>query len=171
MSQPSRTTREFTGVRVDVSTPLSFDEVLKRLRDLVGHASAPDLSAFAKQTVSQSDFEREVVELVGESGFVVFSEIDHGGWIEVFGLHRKALRWILGNPLIAITMLRQDIAAGLFVPVELLLVDNTESGGALLIYVRPSSLIAMNGDPELLAAAKALDAKFEALISRVTSVE
>jgi hypothetical protein len=81
------------------------------------------------------------------------------------------VRWILGNPLIAITMLRQDIAAGLFVPVELLLVDNTESGGALLIYVRPSSLIAMNGDPELLAAARALDAKFEALISRVTSVE
>ena len=99
---------------------------------------------------------------------MLFSEIDHGGWIPIFGLQRNAVRWIFGNPLIAIMMLRHDIAAGLFVPVELLLVNNP-AGGAILIYVRPSSLIAVDDNPELLAAARALDAKFEALVARATA--
>ncbi len=172
MPQPSLTTREFTGVRVMVDIPLSFDEVLKRLRNLVGRASAPELVELAQNAVRQSDYERAVEErLLGESGFTLFSEIDHGSWIAVFGVRRKAVRWILGNPLVAITMLRLDIAAGLFAPVELLLVDKPEGRGAMLVYVRPSSLIAIDGDSELLAAAKALDAKFEALISRATSIE
>ena len=168
-AQSSLTTKEFTGVRVEVTTPLSFDEVLKRLRNLVGHASASDIVAIAKNVASEADYAREVEKrFIGESGFMLFSEIDHGSWTPIFGLRRRAVRWIFGNPLIAITMLRHDIAVGLFVPVELLLVNNP-AGGAILIYVRPSSLIAVDDNPELLAAARALDAKFEALVARATA--
>ncbi len=66
-------------------------------------------------------------------------------------------------------MLRHDIAAGLFVPVELLLVDGADGDGASLFYVRPSSLIGIDGNPGLLAAAKALDAKVEALVACATN--
>ncbi len=169
-AQSSLTTKEFTGVRVEVTTPLSFDEVLKRLRNLVGHASASDIVAIAKNVASEADYAREVEKrFIGESGFMLFSEIDHGSWTPIFGLRRRAVRWIFGNPLIAITMLRHDIAVGLFVPVELLLFDRANGGGAILVYVRPSSLIAVDGNPDLLAAAKALDAKFEALVAQATS--
>jgi hypothetical protein len=40
-------------------------------------------------------------QFVGKSGFMLFSEIDHGGWIARFGIHRRVLRLIFGNPLIA----------------------------------------------------------------------
>ncbi len=157
-------------MRVEVTTPLSYDEVLKRLRNLVGHGSASDIAAVAKNAASEADYAREVEKrFIGESGFMLFSEIDHGSWTPIFGLRRKAVRWIFGNPLIAIAMLRHDIAAGLFVPVELLLFDRPDGGGATLVYVRPSSLIAVDGNPGLLAAAKALDAKVEALVSPATS--
>ncbi len=170
-AQPSVRTREFTGVRIEVSTALSFDEVLMRLRNLVGHTSVSDIVAVAKNAASAEDYAREVEKrFAGESGFMLFSEIDHGGWTPIFGMRRKAMRWIFGNPLMAITMLRHDITAGLFVPVELLLIEEPDGGGATLIYVRPSSLIAIDGNPELLAAAQALDAKFEALVARATGL-
>ena len=75
------------------------------------------------------------------------------------------VRWIFGNPLIAITMLRHDYTAGLFVPVDLLLAEGDGGVGCNITYVLPSSLIAVEQNAPLLAAAQALDAKVEALVS------
>ncbi len=160
--------QEFTGVRVQVETPLSFDEVLGRLRSLTGHTTIQEISALTRKAASEADYVREVERFIGPSGFMLFAEFDHGGWIEKFGIKRKAVRWILGNPLIAITMIRHDIAAGLFAPVELLLAEAAGGQGAIVFYVRPSSLIAIGDNSDLSAAAKALDAKFDALIASAT---
>jgi len=160
-------TKEFKGVRVQVSTSLPFDEVLARLRAIMGNASIPDLVRLATETTSQEEYAREVTKrYVGESGFMLFGEIDHGGWISKFGINRRVMRLILGNPLIAITMIRHDITAGLFAPVELLVTENEDGPGALMTYVRPSSLMVIEENAPLLAAAKALDQKFEALVAR-----
>lgn len=81
----------------------------------------------------------------------------------------KSKRVILGNPLIAITMLKHDITAGLAVPVELLVLEKKE-GGADLVYQLPSALIAgLNHDPSLLGAAEELDRKLEKLVGDVAS--
>jgi hypothetical protein len=64
-------------------------------------------------------------------------------------------------------MIREDISAGLFVPVELLLVDAPD-GGTTLTYVQPSSLIAIDHDNSALrTAAEALDAKVSALMAAI----
>jgi uncharacterized protein (DUF302 family) len=165
----STVTREFTGQRIQVDTLLSFEEVRSRLGNLLGHTSIPEINALAKAARSETDYVREVEKrFVGKSGFILFSEIDHSTWIGAFGIHRKALRLIFGNPLIAITMIRHDLNAGLFVPIELLLTDKADGNGSCLVYVRPSSLIAIDKNPDLLAAAKALDDKLETLIKDVT---
>ena len=76
---------------------------------------------------------------------------------------------ILGNPLIAITMLKHDMTAGLAVPVELLVLERKE-GGVDLVYQLPSALIAgLNRDPSLLAAVEELDRKLEKLVGDVAS--
>ena len=100
---------------------------------------------------------------------MLFSEFDHGAWINKFGIHRRVLRWILGNPLIAITMLRHDIVAGLLLPFEILLTDRLAESGSTVSYVRPSSVIAVEENPPLLAAAQALDSKLQTLITRATN--
>jgi hypothetical protein len=99
---------------------------------------------------------------------MLFFEMNHGGWIERFGIKRKLVRWIFGNPLIAITMLRHDLSAGLFVPVELLLMEQADGRGSVIVYVRPSSLISVGEDAGLRAAAEALDLKVEALVTHAT---
>ena len=84
-------------------------------------------------------------------------------------MHRKVVRWIFGNPVIAYTMLRHDIAAGLFAPVELLLIENESGDGTILIYDLPSSLMVTEDNPPLLKAAEALDHKFAELAERVVN--
>ena len=97
----------------------------------------------------------------------MFNVFDHGGWINYAGINRKMLRVILGNPLIAITMIRHDVTAGLFAPVELLVLDE-DDGRSSITYVKPSSLMVVESNPPLLAAAEELDAKLAALVAKVT---
>src|SRR5277367_4246755 len=110
-------------------------------------------------------FEKKVQQYVGDGGFMLFQEMDHGRWIEKYGIKRRLIRWIFGNPLIAITMIRHDYTAGLFVPIELLLAESDDGASCNVTYVVPSSLIVVDANPQLLAAAQVLDAKTEALIS------
>jgi len=56
----------------------------------------------------------------------------------------------------------------LFAPAEMLLVDEGE-GRSSLTYVKPSSLMVIEPNPELLSAAEQLDAKLAALATKVTA--
>ena len=90
----------------------------------MGRADLVELGGLARESATAEEFAREVQSrFVGESGFMLFAEFDHGAWLSRFGIRRQVLRWILGNPLIAITMLKHDVTAGLFAPVEILLAD------------------------------------------------
>jgi uncharacterized protein (DUF302 family) len=167
---PLVTTKPFQGIRVEVETSVSFGEVLLRLRRLMGDASAPAVVALAKETITEAEYVQKLQErFVGESGFMLFHEIDHGGWLPRFGISRRVVRWILGNPLIAVTMIRHDIIAGLFAPVEILVTEKESGVGATIAYVRPSSLMVIEENPPLLEAAKALDEKLDMLIANATS--
>jgi len=162
----ARRTKEFTGLRVLLDTPIQFATVCDRFRELMGHASIPDLVALAREPIGEVEFARRVNErFVGPSGFMLFAEINHGGWISKFGINRSTLRLILGNPLIAITMLRHDLSAGLFAPVEVLVTEHEDKQGTEVVYVQPSSLIVVEDNPPLRSAAEALDAKLADLIA------
>jgi uncharacterized protein (DUF302 family) len=106
---------EFTGKRIRHYSGLGFDEVLARLRARVGETTLDKVVALSG---NREEFEQKVQHYVGDSGFMLFSQIDHGRWIEKYGIKRRLLRWIFGNPLIAITMIQHDYSAGLFVPIE-----------------------------------------------------
>jgi uncharacterized protein (DUF302 family) len=193
MPQNSFSIQPFEAKRVRFESTRSFDEVLLNLRKLVGTATLQEVSKLESDGVthehvetlgeefnaamqrlggiSREHFEQVVHSQVGESGFMLFHEIDHGEWLPVFGIQRKVVRWILGNPLIAITMMRHDLTAGLFAPVELLLVENESGEGSTVMYDLPSSLMVIEPNPALLEAAQALDHKLQTLVSRVTGVE
>jgi uncharacterized protein (DUF302 family) len=169
MPTAKRQTHNFQGVRIQVDSTLGFDEVLNRLRTQCGHAAGGVVGEIAARTSSVEEFEREVNQrLVGPSGFMIFAELDHTPWLATYGLNRRVRRIILGNPLIAITMMREDISAALFAPVELLLTDH--DSGATIQYVQPSSLMVISTNPPLLKAAHALDEKLGALISTATGL-
>jgi uncharacterized protein (DUF302 family) len=162
----SRETR-FDGVRVRYESAKSYDDLVAALLADIGETPVP-ISDVATATDSWEAYRERVESHVGPSGFMLFGVFDHGAWLGKAGIERKVLRVILGNPLIAITMLRHDVTAGLFAPVEMLLVDEGE-GRSSLTYVKPSSLMVIGPNPELLSAAEGLDAKLAALAAKVTS--
>lgn len=157
----------FDGLRLRFDSTKSFDQLVDALLDDVGRDPVP-IDDIARRVESWDFYEHEVQCHVGPSGFMLFAQWNHGGWIVKAGIHKKALRLVIGNPLIAITMLRHDVTAGLFAPVELLLTEE-EGGTSALTYVAPSSLMAVEPNPPLLAAAQQLDAKLAALAAKVTA--
>ena len=157
----------FTGVRLRFDSNKSFDQVLSSLLAGVGDKPLP-INELAAKFESWDSFRKEIESHVGPSGFTLFASFNHGAWIKKVGIRRKALRLIIGNTTIAITMLRHDLTAGLFVPVELILVEESNDQCSLT-YVRPSSLMVVETNDALLAAASQLDAKLQAFATKVTS--
>jgi uncharacterized protein (DUF302 family) len=157
----------FQGVRSRLGSTKSFDDVIAALFDDVGDKPVP-INDFAALFVDWDAYEREVQSHVGPSGFILFATLDHGAWIKKTGIDRKVLRVVIGNPLIAITMIRHDVTAGLFVPVELLIVEEDDDRSSLT-YVVPSSLMVVEENEPLREAALDLDTKLAALAEKVTA--
>jgi uncharacterized protein (DUF302 family) len=164
-SDPRET--RFDGVRVRYDSAKSYDELVAALLADIGEQPV-SLDDVAKATTDWESYQQQVEPYVGPSGFMLFTLFDHGAWIKKAGIDRTVLRVVLGNPLIAITMLRHEVSAGLFAPVEVLLVDEGE-GRSSLTYVKPSSLMVVENNPELLNAATELDTKLAALAAKVTA--
>jgi uncharacterized protein (DUF302 family) len=157
----------FNGVRLRFESDKSFDEVLSSLLADVGDKPLL-LNELVANSESWDSFSKEIESRVGPSDFVLFATIDHGAWIKKIGIRRKVVRLIIGNPTIAITMMRHDLTAGLFAPVELILIEEDDDRCSLT-YVRPSSLMVVEPNDALLAAARQLDAKLQAFAVKVTS--
>lgn len=157
---------KFDGVRVRYDSAKSYDDLRAALLSDIGGQPVP-INDIATSTGDWQSYQQHVEPHFGPSGFMLFAVVDHGAWIPKAGIDRKALRVIFGNPLIAITMLRHDVTAGLFAPVELLLLEE-DDGHSSLTYVKPSSLMVVEPNPELLSAAEKLDAKLAMLAEKVT---
>lgn len=157
----------FSGIRVRIESTQTFNQSLSGLLTDIGQRPI-DINEIARTCPSWEAYEAEVLAHVGPSGFIHFATIDHGAWIKKANIHRQMLRLVIGNPLIAITMLRHDLTAGLFAPVELLLTEEAE--GSSLTYIRPSSLMVVMPDANLQKAAQELDGKLDALARKVMSL-
>lgn len=112
------------------------------------------------------EFEKIFKAREGASGFMRFLKIDHGGWLKHYNRPSKAILYILGNPLIAITMLKQDLGAGLNVPIRLFIQEDRDAK-TRIAYDLPSTLMSGLGDAALAEAARQLDAKLIALAEQI----
>ena len=158
----------FDGVRMRVDSDHPYERVVAALLAEVGEnpESISDLpAAFFRDWGS---FATEITRHLGSSEFMLMHLIDHGEWLETAGINRKALRAVLGNPLISITMLRHDLTAGLFAPVELLILEEDDDRSSLT-YIKPSSLMVVDDNQPLKTAALALDEKLATLVARVAA--
>ena len=95
----------------------SFEEVVSAFESAMGSVEDIGLEALSASTKSAEEFESQVKSRESTSGFMRFFTADHGAWMARVGLNARARMYIIGNPLIARTMLEHDLAAGLNVPV------------------------------------------------------
>ncbi|KAF9000220.1 hypothetical protein BDQ17DRAFT_1327798 [Cyathus striatus] len=161
----------FSAQLVTFDTDLPFSEVISRLDREI---NKPETGNFLTQLASATTRE-EIINAVnsikGPSDFLFFGELKHHQWLSIYdGIKRPAaVNYMIGNPLIAETILRHDMRAALFIPPRLTVLEKDEGKGTRLIYHLPSSLVEWLNDEKLLAAVRYLDDKLEQLMVRVTS--
>src|SRR3984893_12214420 len=119
----------------------SFEEVVTAFESTVGSVEETGLPALLASTKSAEEFESRVKSREGTSGFIRLLTVDHGAWLAPIGLNAKARMYTIGNPFIARTMLKHDIAAGLNVPVRLMIYEDAVSRTTRLAYDLPSTLM------------------------------
>lgn len=159
---PGTTTEPITVHRLTSYTTTPFATVIQRFRTLVPQVDLKHLrsqtSAEGVREVIKSTLDRSYAQSEGyQKQFVLFYELNHSRWIRYFSestedlpvenpLHqgRGLVRFIFGNPLIAVDILREDIESGLHLPVECMFVETGEKdvGGTKMVVMMPGGLIA-----------------------------
>src|SRR5260370_33253774 len=152
----------------EYETTRSFEDVIGTFERLVGTVEGIGWESAQNASKSVAEFESKVKENIGRSGFMRFLTIDHGRWLSLLGQPAEMRMYTIGNPLIAITMLRHNIAAGLNVPVRLVIYRDQASGNTRLTYDQTSRLTSGIGKPSRVEAAAGLAPPLAALSATVT---
>jgi hypothetical protein len=106
----------------------------------------------------------------GEQGLMLFEgSNDHGALFPLVGRPaRKAIRYHMGNPLIAVKMTQKNIGAALYAPLTILVYEDTP-GSVRVEYDLPSSSFGQFHDPEIDKVAVMLDSKLVALFLKAAA--
>ena len=159
---------KFTVQHYEHISTRPFGEVVASFEAALGSVEGGIFREEIENAKGPADFEKAVRSHEGSSGFMRFLTVDHGVWLKRIGLNAKAKMYTIGNPLIAATMIKFDLQAGLNVPVRLLIYEHTATGTVRLAYDLPSSLMSRLQNKDVAAAAKKLDMKLIALAKLAT---
>jgi uncharacterized protein (DUF302 family) len=153
----------FTVDHVRRTTDKRFEDVATAFVRQVGRFDPGVYQALA--TGEDAEGVRARIEaMAGPSGFMLFGTNDHGALLRLAGQQRKAVQYVVGNPLFALQMTQHDIRAGLYAPLRVLIYED-EEGKTCVEYDRPSSLFGQFGDDPIRPTAAMLDRKLEALVA------
>jgi len=161
----STTINKIDVQRFGVTSSKPFEEVLATLQAAIGQ---PAMSVFGRDIASATTYKelKQIVsKAVGSSGLMEFMRLDLG---QVLQKERgpktpKALRLIVGNPLIMKQMLEHVPDAGSYAPVTILIDERPD--GVHLSYDRVATFLSTYGNEQALKIAKDLDSKVEALLT------
>jgi len=148
-------------------TERTFEQVVAAFERLVPQVDSAALAVEVARAADAGELEAYIHEQAGPSGFMRFAAFDHGAWLAKLGRPAKIRSYILGNPLIARTMIVHDPGVGLNVPVRLLVYEGGDRR-TRVAYDVPSTLMGRLNDPEVTKAAVLLDGKLRALAEEVT---
>ena len=134
------------------------------------HAFEQSIGRFDDSLVRGLETDPKLVEerlrkAAGEEGMMLFNIREHGKLQNIYGKSRNAKQYVVGNPLIATTMTRHDIRAGLYAPLRLLVYE-ADDHSTYIEFDKPSSLFGQFDNPEVTAVARSLDEKLLNLIKK-----
>jgi uncharacterized protein (DUF302 family) len=160
------TISRFTVEHVSVISDKPFDDVAAAFVQQLGKYDAGPLKELAAGGDVKA-IRAKIEALAGPSGFILFGTQEHGLLLRIVGQKRKAVQYVVGNPLIAIQMTQHDIRASLYAPLRVLIYEDN-GGKTCLEYDKPSSLFGQFGNEEVAPTAATLDRKLEDLVAKAS---
>ncbi|KWV60669.1 hypothetical protein AS156_02170 [Bradyrhizobium macuxiense] len=158
------TIRKVEIERLTMISSNPFDVVIASIEGAIGH---PDMAQFGKASraaASHAEFEGLVQRSVSALGLMLFMRLDIGAVLrrESGRAQPKAVRFLMGNPMIMKEMAKHVPDAASYAPITLLVDERPD--GVHLGYDRMASFLAPYGNDAALAVARDLDAKIEKLM-------
>jgi hypothetical protein len=98
--------RQIEVRHVSIEIDAAFESFTQTLEHSLGGF---DYSLYEDLETDPNLVEQRLEALAGEDGLMLFSILEHGKLLNIVGSPRKAKQYVLGNPLIAVTMTRHDI--------------------------------------------------------------
>jgi uncharacterized protein (DUF302 family) len=147
-----------------------YERVIEELEERLGQQA--DWAALQRVIKEQSTFEqatRLIEQQLGTSGFTLFSKIDVGALLTISGIPTRAAQYALGNPLLAIQMIKHAPEIALYAPLRLAVYEN-QVGNAVIAYENFTSQLAQYAHPEIAAVSHLVEQKLEALLSELSTV-
>jgi uncharacterized protein (DUF302 family) len=148
---------------VHVETEKPFGEVTAALEARMGKFD-PAVYEELRSGADPEAVRARLEGMAGPSGFMLFRTSDHGALLRLAGQTKKAVQYLLGNPLFAVRMTQYDIRAGLYAPLRALVYEDA-AGKTCVEYDRPSSLFGQFGNARVTEVASMLDRKLEQLVA------
>ncbi|HEY9773050.1 MAG TPA: DUF302 domain-containing protein [Planktothrix sp.] len=160
---------QYTVTHQIFKSKLKYEDVIQRFESLTGSVEG---GAWQKIVASvkagdEAGFTKAVKACEGTHPFMRFMTIDHSHWLQLMNINGRCRLYILGNPLIAQTMIRYDAGVGLNVPVRVL-IQESDTGEVLFRYDQPSSLMSVLDNKDVSKAAAYLDQELQALAKDAT---
>jgi len=156
---------------VELVSDSPFEQVVHAFESATGSVEGPGYREAVAAAKTKQEFEEIIRKLESTSGFMRFLTLDHGAWMKKFeGGTAKAKMYTIGNPLIARTMLKHEMRAGLNVPVRVIIFQDVDKK-TRLGYHLPSSLMAVYGNRDVQKACVALDEKLEQLAKTAMGIK
>lgn len=150
--------------RISTVSQRPFEDVVSTLTASIGR---PDMPKFQRELASATtlgDLEKVVQTAVGSSNLMEFARFDMGVVLrkERGGQGPKALRFVVGNPLIMKEMAKVVPDAASYAPLTILIDERAD--GVHLSYDTMESLLTPYRNESALKVARDLDAKVEGLL-------
>jgi Domain of unknown function DUF302 len=149
-----------------VVVAIEFEKFISTFESLLGKYD-PIVGAQIRKDPQVAD--RMLQAMEGEQNLMIFWRLNHGGLFSMIGQSCNAMRYTIGNPRIALQMTRHDVRAALYVPFNILVIEN-DDGSVRVEYDLPSSLLGQFGNTDVLQIATQLDRKIRGLIDATTRV-
>ena len=155
-----------TRISVDhvrLATDKPFGDVTKTFEQQVGRFDPNVYKALAEGGDAEGA-KAKIEAMAGPSGFMLFATHNHGALLRLAGQKRKAIQYVVGNPLFALQMTQHDIRASLYAPLRVLIYED-ERGKTCVEYDKPPSQFGQFGNDRIAPTAAMLDKKLEALVA------
>ena len=153
-----------TVEHVRVLTDRPFDKVAKAFEEQLGQFD-PEVYKSLTGGTDANKVRAKIEAMAGPSGFMLFRTSDHGALLHLAGQKKRAIQYLVGNPLFAVQMTEHDIRASLYAPLRVLIYEN-EDGKTCVEYDKPPSLFGQFRNAKVTEVATMLDQKLEQLVAK-----
>ena len=157
----------FNTERIEWVIDQSYSKTIRRLNSIL---KKPGLFriGFMLKFKQKNKFITYINQNTGVLGLMILGSIPHGLILSLSGEHHRAKQFLIGNPLIALSMMKIHPEAGVYAPLRVMFTEN-DSGKTVITYEKPSTLFGQWNEQIFQDTGKLLDEKMETLIRLIAN--